>query len=153
MGSSAILGCGDGAGKPQADSILQEEPVPILPGVAQLVERLLWEQEARGSRPCTWTRGVVTSPSFGFNSMGQIARMVSVSLHKGQGSSPPWSVPKFAGVVQRPVHQPSKLRTWVRFPLQGPHPGMAELVDVQDLGSCGLGRVGSTPTPRTRVLL
>ena len=27
---------------------------------------------------------------------------------------------------------------------------MAELVDVQDLGSCGAIRVGSTPTTRTR---
>ena len=29
--------------------------------------------------------------------------------------------------------------------------GMAELADVQDLGSCGEIRVGSTPTTRTKV--
>ena len=28
--------------------------------------------------------------------------------------------------------------------------GMAELVDVQDLGSCGAVRVGSSPTARTK---
>ena len=29
--------------------------------------------------------------------------------------------------------------------------GMAELADVQDLGSCAARRVGSTPTTRTNV--
>lgn len=28
---------------------------PVNPGVAQLVERLLWEQDAAGSNPVTWT--------------------------------------------------------------------------------------------------
>ena len=31
----------------------------------------------------------------------------------------------------------------------GPCAGMAELADVQDLGSCAARRVGSTPTTRT----
>lgn len=33
--------------------------------------------------------------------------------------------------------------------LSGPFAGMMELVDVQDLGSCGAIRVGSSPTART----
>ena len=32
----------------------------------------------------------------------------------------------------------------------GPQAGMAELADVQDLGSCAARRVGSTPTTRTK---
>ena len=57
----------------------------------------------------------------------------------------------FAGVVQRIVYQPSKLRTWVQLPSPAPYLGMTELVDVQDLGSCGLSCVGSIPITRTRV--
>lgn len=33
---------------------------------------------------------------------------------------------------------------------RGSYAGMAELADVQDLGSCAARRVGSTPTTRTR---
>lgn len=83
-------------------------------------------------------QGVVTSPSFGFNSMGQIARMVSVSLHKGQGSSPPWSAPTFAGVVQWLVHQPSKLRMWVRLPSPAPYPWIPrQPANRRVIGKCG----------------
>ena len=38
----------------------------------------------------------------------------------------------------------------VREDMRGKHGGMAELVDVQDLGSCGAVRVGSSPTARTK---
>ena len=76
MGSSAIL-------------------VGVFPGVAQLVERLLWEQEAQGSRPCTWTRPeyVQYLGHLGFLFGGLIVRMTVCSLHKGGFKSPPWSTP------------------------------------------------------------